>query len=807
MNGYVPLNVRSSYSTGESIGQVPRLVRKAREMGVPALALVDASMCGVKEFHAACRSQSSLQYGGLPPIKPIIGLRVWIRERGVDAPLVLLVKNKAGYGNLVRLVSEAKLKCDNRHVAVVSLEVILRLGDGMMCLAGSKDLGLAEACRNRFAGDFAFMAEHDDEAFPNWPGVKVCAAPPVRFIDKDDSEAYDAYCAINDYRRMDALDARHCSGREYLMSLDEMLAMFPKHPEWEENTRWLADEIEDYDLDEPQEVVEFPIPPEFPSSTAYLRHLVAKGAAERWGAPLPEDVSDRLGFELSTIEHFCDTGCRMDFASYFLIVQDYVAAARRMGVWVGPGRGAAVGSAVVYALGITNVDPIKHGLLFERFLNPDRISIPDIDIDFDDAGRERVAGYICDKYGHDHVAHIVTFGQMAPKSAIKDVSRVVGMSIEDASRLASFVPDVPRMTFIRAYRESRELRDVRESGSDLEKSVLRIAEKLEGCIRQPGIHACGIAVSRRPLAEVLPVVPIDKNLRMPTGIELITQYESRYVEQVGLLKFDILGLISLSVHKNCIELIKERFGQDLDLEKIPDDDSKALQVFADGDTTGIFLFESEGMRRWLGALKSVSFSDIVAMSALYRPCLMEYIPTFVRRKNGEEPIAYDHPLMESVLRETSGVTIYQEQMMLLSRSLAGFSRRESDKMRKAMGKKRLYVTEGLKPRFVEGCLANGEFRVGKWADEAEARKLAGKIWGDWYAIASWTFNKSHAVAYAWLAYQSAYLKAHYPKEFMLGMMRYESGNMTRLPELLQEARRMGLQFTQAELDMVQYRHE
>lgn len=804
MNGYVPLDVRSSYSTGESICQIPRLVRKAREMGMAALALVDANMCGVKEFHAACHSQSSLQYGSLPPIKPIIGLRVRIRERGVEAPLVLLAKNKHGYGNLVRLASEAKLKCDNCHVADVPLEAVLRLGDGMMCLAGSKDFGLAEACLNRFAGDFAFMAEHDDEVFPGRPGVNVCAAPPVRFTDKDDAEAYDVYCAMFDGKEMSNVECRRCNGTEYLMSPEDMLAKFPNHPEWVGNTRHLAMEVEDYELDELPDVGIFPIPPEFPSSMAYLRHLVAKGASERWGTPLPAEVSDRLEFELSTIEHFCDSGCRVDFTSYFLIVQDYVAAARRMGVWVGPGRGAAVGSAVVYALGITNVDPIKHGLLFERFLNADRISMPDIDIDFDDEGRERVAGYICEKYGHDRVAHVVTFGQIAPKSAIKDVSRVEGMSISDASRLASFVPDAPRMTFRRAYKESKELRDVRESGSEMEKEVLRIAEKLEGCIRQSGIHACGIVVSRRPLAEVLPVAPIDKNLRMPTGIELITQYESRYVEQVGLLKFDILGLISLSVHKNCIELIKERFGQDLDLEKIPDDDSKALQVFADGDTTGIFLFESEGMRRWLGALKAVSFSDIVAMSALYRPCLMEYIPTFIRRKNGEEPVAYVHPLMESVLRETCGMTIYQEQVMLLSRILASFSRRESDKIRKAMGKKRLDVTEGLKTHFVEGCLANGEFRVGKWADEAEARTLASKIWGDWYAIASWTFNKSHAVAYAWLAYQSAYLKAHYPKEFMLGMMRRESGNMTRLPELLQEARRMGLIFTQAELDMVQY---
>ena len=774
MNDYVPLNVRSSYSIGDSICRIPQLVRKAREMGLSAIAIADANMCGVKEFHAACRSRSSLQYGSLPPIKPIIGLRVWIRERGMDAPLVLFAKNKAGYRNLIRLASEAKLKCDNRSVAVVPLEAVLRWGDGMMCLAGGKDLGLSEVCLNRFAGNFAFMAERGDETFPNWPGVDVCAAPPVRFIDKGDAEAYDAYCAINDYKRLDAPGARRCRGIEYLMTEDEMSAKFRQHPEWIRNTQQLAQKLDDYELDEAPETAEFPIPPEFPSSMAYLRHLVAKGASERWGTPLPAEVSDRLEFELSTIEHFCDSGCRVDFASYFLIVQDYVAAARRMGVWVGPGRGAAVGSAVVYALGITNVDPIKHGLLFERFLNADRISMPDIDIDFDDAGRGMVAGYICDKYGRDHVAHIVTFGQMAPKSAIKDVSRVVGMSIEDANRLASFVPDVPRMTLRRAYRESKELRDVRESGSDLEKSVLRISEKLEGCIRQPGIHACGIVVSRRPLAEVLPVAPIDKNFRMPTGIELITQYESRYVEQVGLLKFDILGLVSLSVHKNCIELITERFGQDLGLEKIPDDDPKALQVFADGDTTGIFLFESEGMRRWLRALKAVSFSDIVAMSALYRPCLMDSISTFVRRKNGEEPIACDHPLMESVLRETYGVTIYQEQMMLLSRILAGFTRNESDMMRKAMGRKRLDVTEGLKAHFVEGCLANGEFRIWKWADEAEARQLAGKIWDEWYAVASHTFNKSHAVAYSWLAYQSAYLKAYYPKEVMLGMMRREN---------------------------------
>ena len=788
MNDYVPLNVRSSYSIGDSICQIPQLVRKARELGLSAIAIADANMCGVKEFHAACRSRSSLQYGSLPPIKPIIGLRVWIRERGMDAPLVLFAKNKAGYRNLIRLASEAKLKCDNRSVAVVPLEAVLRWGDGMMCLAGGKDLGLSEVCLNRFAGNFAFMAERGDETFPNWPGVDVCAAPPVRFIDKGDAEAYDAYCAINDYKRLDAPGARRCRGVEYLMTEDEMSAKFRQHPEWIRNTQQLAQKLEDYELDEAPETSEFPIPPEFPSSMAYLRHLVAKGAAERWGAPLPAEVSDRLEFELSTIEHFYDTGCRMDFASYFLIVQDYVTAARRMGAWVGPGRGSAAGSAVAYALGITGVDPIKHGLLFERFLNPDLIAMPDIDIDFDDCGRMKVLQYIAEKYGRDHVAHIVTFGQMAPKSAIKDVSRVVGLSIEDANHLASLVPEIPRITFNRAYRESKRLRNVRENGNDLEKKVLRLAERLEGCVRQSGIHACGIVVSRRPLSEVLPVTPIDEYWGTPNGIELITQYDGRCVEQVGLLKFDILGLLSLSVHKNCIELIKERMGQNLDLEKIPDNDPKAMQVFARGDTMGIFQFESEGMRKCLRALKPTSLNDIVAMSVLYRPGLKEYIPAFVRRKNGEEPIAYDHPLMEGVLRETYGVTIYQEQVMLLSRILAGFLRGVSDQLRKAMGKRRLEIMEELKVKFTDGCLSNVDFRIGKWVDETEARKLVDNIWGEWRSFASYAFNKSHAVAYTWLAYQSAYLKAHYPEEFMLGMMRRECGNMTRLAELVYEAR-------------------
>jgi len=808
MNNYVPLNVRSSYSIGDSICQIPRLVRKARELWFPAMALVDTNMHGAKEFHDACRSMSAriIGYGNLPPIKPIIGLAVRIRERGVDAPLVLLAKNKDGYHNLVRIASENVVQGRTGEL-VVPLDSVLKMNKGVICLAGSKDFDLAEACFSPFCGDFAFMAENDDEEFPDWKIVNVCAMPPVRFIDKDDSETFDAYCALFDYKRLGAKGTRRCAGTEYLMDEEEMTSFFPRHPTWVENTMRLAEKIEEYSLDEIPEIVEFPIPPEFPSSMAYLRHLVAEGASTRWGTPLPREVSDRLQYELSVIEHLGNVGIHMDFASYFLIVHDYVEVARRMGAWVGPGRGAAAGSAVTYALGITGVDPIKHGLLFERFLISERISMPDIDIDFDDWGRSKVVKYIYDKYGHDRVAHIVTFGWMVPKSAIKDVSRVVGMSIEDANRLARLVPDMPRLTFSRAYNESKDLRNAREHGGGLDKKVLRMAEKLEGCICQLGVHACGIVVSRRPLSEVLPTAQFEENVRPSNYTDLITQYDGHYVETVGLVKFDILGLKTLDVHKYCVNLIKERKGQVIDLDKIPYDEPETMEVFARGDTRHIFQFESDGMTRWLMALKPQCLNDLVAMNALYGPGLMVHIPTYIRRKNGDEPIVYDHPLMEDVLRETYGMTIYQEQMMALSQKLAGFSRGDSDKMRKAMGRKMFSITEELRPRFVEGCLANREFRIGKWEDESVARKLVDKIWNDWYTFASYAFNKSHAVCYAWLAYQTAYLKAHYPEEFMITLMYSERGNMTRLPELLQEARRMGIQFTQAELDMVQYRHD
>ena len=411
------------------------------------------------------------------------------------------------------------------------------------------------------------------------------------------------------------------------------------------------------------------IPLGFPSGMTYLRHLVAKGASMRWGTPLPKEVSDRLEYELSTIEQLGNAGTRADYASFFLFVRDYVEATRRMGAWVGPGRGALAGSAVAHALGITGVDPIKHGLLFERFLNLDRISMPNIDIEFDDEGRGEVQRYIAERYGRDHVAHVVTFGLMSPKRAID-------------------------------------------------------------------------------------------------------------------VKIGLLGSATLAIQKECVRLIKERTGRTTDLEHIPENDEATLSVFAKSDTSGIPQFETPEMREWLKELNPSCFKDIVAMNALCCPKLKELIPSFIRRKNGEEPIEYDHPLMEGVLRETYGLTVYQEQMMELSQTLADFSRCDSDKMRKAMGLKKLDVTEDMKPKFTEGCLSNKKFRIGKWESEDEARRLIDKTWGDWYAFASHAFNKSHAVACAWHAYQSAYLKAHYPKEFLCARVRQECGNPDAIERII-----------------------
>ena len=764
MNNYVPFDVRSSYSMGDSICQIPRLIRKARETGFPALALADRNfMSGAAEFHAACHSRQVKFGGDFPPIKPIIGRFIAATVHETPHAIRLFAKSKTGYRNLVR-ISSAEVQPQGAKDRFIDFSDVEKWHDGLICMTSDTKPDFVNMCLRAFGDDFIFMADSDDFDSSIWPSVMVCAANPVRFIEKDDATAFDAYCAIFDNRKLSDVARRQCNGDEYLMSREAMSVRFPKHPEWIENTVKIAERIEDYEICEAPEVPVFSIPIEFSNEADYLASLVYEGMKKRWGDPTPSEIVGRIDFELHVIK-------MMGFPNYFLIVHDYVEAARRMGVWVGPGRGSAAGSAVAYALGITSVDPIKHRLLFERFLNPDRISMPDIDIDFEDAGRGKVIEYLCDKYGREHVARIVTFGQMAPRSALKDVARALEYPIRKANELAGLVPEEPRMTFRRALNGSAKFRQVYESGESVQKKILRIAERLEGCVRHPGVHACGIVISHKPLSETLPVMPVGARAREFDEPELVTQYDGNFVEPVGLIKFDILGLTTLAIHKGCVKLIRERKGEVVDLDNIPYDEPETMAVFERGDTEHVFQFESDGMKHWLVALKPKRFEDLVAMNALYRPGPIAYIPTLVRRKNGEEPVAYDHPLMEEELRETYGVTIYQEQIMILSQKLAGFTRGESDKFRKAMGKKRLDIMEEMKVKFVEGCLANPEFRVGSWKNESEARRLIDKIWDDWRAFSSYAFNKSHAVAYAWLAYQTAYLKAHYPEEFAEAVQR------------------------------------
>ena len=668
-------------------------------------------------------------------------------------------------------------------------------------------------------------------------GIRVIATNDVHFLEKDDDDSHDVLLALSTRKKMSDADRLIYTGQEYFKSEDEMLEIFHDAPELVAATCEVADSVEEYQLNSDPIMPKFPIPESFGTEASfkakygeealaamypegriekfggyekairiqfeaeYLASLVWEGAKRRWGDNLHEETSARVQYELDTIR-------TMGFPGYFLIVNDYISNARKMGVWVGPGRGSAAGSAVAYALGITNVDPLKFDLLFERFLNPDRISMPDIDVDFDDAGRGKVLEYVTGKYGADHVAHIVTFGQMAAKSVIKDVGRVMEYPLADTNRLASFVPETPKITFKSATSErdkkgnpnkdySPDLVSAFASRDPTVHLLMERARRLEGGMRQPGVHACGVIISRDPLIETLPVMPTE-------GESLLTtQYDGHYVEPVGLLKMDFLGLKTLTVEKECVNLLgadnprvpEALRGPDgmLDPDKIPDDDEYTYrEIFQKGETTGLFQFESDGMKKWLVALQPDRLSDLVAMNALYRPGPMDYIPAFVRRKKGEEAITFDHPLMEKYLADTYGICVYQEQVMRLSRLLAGFSRGDSDKLRKAMGKKQLDVMEALKLQFVQGCLANPEFRIGKWKDEAAARALVDKIWDDWRAFASYAFNKSHAVCYAWIAYQTGYMKAHYPAEFMCAQISSEIGNFDKLPGFVAEAQEMGL---------------
>ncbi|MGA1978048.1 MAG: DNA polymerase III subunit alpha [Bacteroidales bacterium] len=799
------LHVHTQYSILDGASSIPKLIEKVKSLGMEALAITDhGNMFGVKEFHG-----TAIKKG----VKPIIGCEIYVAKRSISDTsgkedrsgdhLILLAKNLAGYKNLVKLVSTAWLK-GFYYKPRIDKELLAKYSDGLIassaCLAGEiqdeilhGSLAGAEAALksylNIFGDDFYLEVQrhetNDPEAdmsvFPQEQivieelkklsskyNVKMIATNDVHFINAEDAEAHDRLICINTAKDIDDPNRLRYSKQEFVKTEEQMREIFSDIPEAIDNIAEVVSKIEKYKLDHDPIMPDFELPSGFSDNDEYLRFLTYEGAKTRWGI-LTSEQTERIDFELDTI-------AKMGFPGYFLIVQDFLNAARRMGVSVGPGRGSAAGSAVAYCLKITDIDPIKYGLLFERFLNPDRISLPDIDIDFDEDGRDSVLRYVVDKYGHDKVAHIITFGSMAAKMAIRDVARVQKLPLPDADRLAKLVPDRPGVTLSQAYEEVPELAKEKNSSNKLVAQTLKYAEVLEGSVRQTGVHACGIIIGKDSLDNYIPLCTAkDTDL-------YATQYDGSHVESVGLLKMDFLGLKTLSIIRDAVENIKRSRGLDINVENLPLDDKKTFELFSNGETTGVFQFESTGMKRYLKELKPNRFEDLIAMNALYRPGPMEYIPKFIRRKLGQDKIEYTLPAMEKYLNDSYGITVYQEQVMLLSQELAGFTKGEADSLRKAMGKKKKSIMDELKVKFMEGCAKNGY-------DEA----TVSGIWSDWESFAQYAFNKSHATCYALIAYQTGYLKAQYPAEFMAAVLSRNISDLKKITTFMDETRRMGME--------------
>ena len=753
--------------------------------------------------------------------KPILGCECYCARNGRHSKsgkedlsgwhLIILAKTLKGYKNLIKMVSigwtegfYGRPRIDKELLEKYHEDLIICSA----CLGGevSKHImngKLKEAeesilwFKNLFGDDYYLELQRHKTDNPNadqttYPkqqevnkvllelakkhDVKVIATNDVHFVNEEDAEAHDRLICLSTGKDLDDPSRMRYSKQEWMKTTAEMNILFSDVPEVLCNTLEIANKVEYYSIDNEALMPDFPIPPEFENDDEYLRYLTYEGAKKKYET-LSDEIRERIDFELETIK-------RMGFPGYFLIVQDFIAAARKMGVAVGPGRGSAAGSAVAYCLGITDIDPVKYDLLFERFLNPDRISMPDIDVDFDDDGRSKVLEYVTEKYGKEKVAHIITYGTMATKSAIKDVARVEKLSLAESNRLTKLVPDkipdVKKMSLKAAIEYVPELREAASSPDILLRETLKFAQMLEGNVRNVGVHACGIIIGKDDISDVVPVSTAkDKE----TGEEmLVTQYEGSVIEDTGLIKMDFLGLKTLSIIKEAVDNIYQTTGEKIDIDKINLEDLKTFELYCQGKTTGTFQFESAGMQKYLKELQPSKFEDLIAMNALYRPGPMEYIPSFIARKHGKEDIKYDIPVMERYLQDTYGITVYQEQVMLLSRLLADFSRGESDALRKAMGKKLIDKMNEMKEKFLTGGKQNGY-------DET----ILNKIWADWEKFASYAFNKSHATCYSWVAYQTAFLKANYPSEYMAAVLSRSLSNITDITKFMDECKVMGIQ--------------
>lgn len=890
MQPFVHLHVHSQYSLLDGQASIPRLVDKAINDGMKAIALTDhGAMYGIKEFvnyvsrkNAPIQSEiknlkaelnklkeknsstekiaeveQKLAETSKKLFKPIIGCECYVARRGrllqsekIDGSgwhLVVLAKNLKGYKNLIKMVSKSWTE-GFYYRPRIDKELLEKYHEGLIvssaCLGGEisrkvDDGKITEAeeavqwFKSIFGDDYYLEIQRhktnrpdaDHTTYPKQEkvnkellriaekyGVKVIATNDVHFVNEEDADAHDRLICLSTGKDFDDPNRMRYTKQEWLKTTAEMNRIFSDLPHTLANTLEIADKVELYSIDNPALMPFYPIDPEFGTEESYkqkyseadliqefgektfhrlgdydkvirikleadyLAHLTRIGAHKRYGETLTEEIEERLQFELETIKN-------MGYPGYFLIVQDFINAAREMDVAVGPGRGSAAGSAAAYCLGITDIDPLKYNLLFERFLNPDRISMPDIDIDFDDEGRGKVLRWVTEKYGNEKVAHIITYGTMATKSSIRDVARVHKLPLSESDRLAKLVPDritdVKRINLQAAIDNVPELKQAAESDDPLVRDTLKYAKMLEGNVRSTGVHACGVIIGQGDISDVVPISTAeDKETKEKM---LVTQYEGSVIEETGLIKMDFLGLKTLSIIKDALVNVETNRGIKINIDQIPMDDEKTYQLYCKGQTTGTFQFESAGMQKYLRDLQPSKFEDLIAMNALYRPGPMDYIDSFVARKHGREKISYDLPIMEKYLSETYGITVYQEQVMLLSRLLADFTRGQSDELRKAMGKKLIDKMAALKEKFISGGKENGY-----------NEKVLNKIWVDWEKFASYAFNKSHATCYSWVAYQTAWLKANYPSEYMAAVLSNNLNNMTEITKFMDECKAMGI---------------
>jgi DNA polymerase-3 subunit alpha len=803
MCDFAPLHCHTQYSLLDGAADIDAMVKKAKADNMPAVAITDhGNMFGAYKFFAACKKHD---------IKPILGCEVYVVEDRFNKKFtrelkdkryhqLLLAKNEIGYKNLMKLVSLGFIDGIYMDFPRVDRELIRLYSEGVIattCCIGAevpqtmihKGIEAAEKVflfwLDIFGEDYYIELQRhniDDLDGTGWSqekinqellkfaakhNVKVIATNDSHYVDQKDSEAHDILLCLQTGK--DFIDPdrfKFPNDKFFFKTQYEMKELFKDVPFAIENTLDIVEKVQSLNLQRDILLPAFKLPVGFTNQDDYLKYLTFEGARKRWGDILPIDIIERLDFELNTIKN-------MGFPGYFLIVQDFINEGKNLGVSIGPGRGSAAGSAVAYAIGITNVDPIKYNLLFERFLNPERISMPDIDIDFDDEGRQKVIDYVVDKYGKNQVAQIITYGTMAAKSSIKDVGRVLKIPLSETDKMSKLVPERPKVTLADAFKEVEELRNMQQN--PMLKHTLKLAEDLEGSIRNRGIHASAIIIAPDDIVNYIPVCT-SKDAEL-----LVTQFDGSIIESAGMLKMDFLGLKTLTILRDALRLIEKIHGIKIDLDTIPLDDIKTFELYQRGDTIGTFQFESAGMQKYLRDLKPDKFDDLIAMNALYRPGPMEYIPNFIARKHGRELISYDIPEQEEFLKETYGITVYQEQVMLLSQKLAGFSKGKADELRKAMGKKDRAKLDSLKPMFVEGC-AKKNIDV----------KSCDKIWIDWEKFASYAFNKSHSTCYAMVAFQTAYLKAHYPAEYMASVLSHNMSDIKQINFFLSECRRMNV---------------